>query len=92
VSADLDFFDSMQRALKFYHHFIQFMKRSEAPFMALSYEKALIQPEVVVRGLVDFLGVAVAEDAIVEATKFIAPSPIQYLRDSVTRNVAPVDE
>jgi hypothetical protein len=85
VSADLDFFHTMNYTLGTYRLFAQYMESSKVPYIALSYEKSLIEPKLTVTTLADFLGLSITKRLMSEAIRFVSPSPEDYVLGSVTK-------
>ncbi|MEY4768075.1 MAG: hypothetical protein RL637_714 [Pseudomonadota bacterium] len=72
-----DLFTNMNRALYYYLKINQFIDHTERPVLAVSYEKALFNPELLVKSIADFIGI-VDQKAMQKAIDFIQPSPIEY--------------
>jgi len=60
-----------------------FLRITNKPIFIASYEKALLNPELFINGLIAFLGTKHSPENIANAVNFITPSPAEYRRSPV---------
>lgn len=80
VSTSIEFSYSMKHTLMNYKLFAEFIETTKQPLVAISYEKAIIEPELMVRTLVELLAIDASEEMVLKAINFIEPSPEEYTR------------
>lgn len=92
LSMTTDVVANMRRNLQEYLKLIEFLAKSSAPCMLVSYDKALSNKEAFVRHLAKFIGVDDGE-SVRSAIKSIRPATPRYLNGTrITRSVGCVDK
>lgn len=82
ISMLRDIFLGMEDANRKFGQAISFLRQRNPRAMLVSYDKALLRPDLFVNALIDFCGLDVAEDCLREAIEFIRPNPADYLDSS----------
>lgn len=81
ISVGFDFRQQLRQVAEWSKDLVDFAFAQAVPTMLVSYEKALLQPELFVRELAGFVGARSSEGAV----RAIEPSPRDYLRKSQSR-------
>jgi len=90
ITVNFDVAHSMTATLHMNQIFVNYINQSKIPLMALSYEKSIINPEEVVRKIAEFSGLDSDDARILDAIKFVRPSPDKYIQASVEKRT-PLD-
>lgn len=80
----------MDRAIKRNAQLIQIINKSKVPTLLVSYEKALLNPEFLVRTLSNFLKIkTLSEEEITNLVSLVRPNPKKYLQAVAASSKAP---
>lgn len=92
ISMRLDVFSGLERALSDYGQIIEFLRMTDRPYMLVSYDKILSNPEQFINALMEFLPWRPDEEQYAQALKFISPNPIEYIDKSrITKAMGRID-
>jgi hypothetical protein len=64
------------------HSLVQFVRASRLPFLMLSYEKALVFPQVFIDSLLSFCGIALDDARRGSLAQYVQPNRTQYVLNS----------
>jgi hypothetical protein len=83
LSANSEFAYSMRRTLKTFQIFATYMETTTVPYIAISYEKALLQPAETVEAVMALSGIDATPEQVDDAVRFITPTPHEYLISTI---------
>jgi hypothetical protein len=82
ISAKQELFVAFKNAMKYYNMITMFMESTKSPFIAISYEKALLNPGELIDFFVTRIGLTPSNAQLLSAKNFVHPSPEDYLIQS----------
>ncbi|MEJ0018749.1 MAG: hypothetical protein WDN25_19755 [Acetobacteraceae bacterium] len=82
LSEHADSLEAVLEATAAMHALAQFARASKLPFLFLSYEKALLFPQVFVDSVLSFCGIALDDKARAALLRFVQPNRAQYVLTS----------
>jgi hypothetical protein len=92
ISMGLDVLAGLERALSDYARLVDFLGTVACPYILISYDKALSNPEQFIDALTKFLHLEPSEDQRVQALNFISPDPKEYIDKSrITKAIGTLD-
>lgn len=78
ISTSVDALDSIVANMNLQRELLGFAQFTKAPVFLFSYEKAVVSPEIIARGLIDFIGAEPSDKVRRKLTSVIQPNEIAY--------------
>jgi hypothetical protein len=82
ISMRMDVLAGLDRALSDYGRLISFLHKTTRPYMLVSYDKALSNPDKFIDALATFLRLNIVDEQRAQAIEFISPNPKEYIDKS----------
>lgn len=92
ISMRMDVLAGLDRALSDYGRLISFLHKTTRPYILVSYDKVLSNPDKFIDALAAFLRLNPGKEQRAQAIEFISPNPQEYIdRSRITKAVGRLD-